>query len=118
MSEDILKQLKDMAQMSAITGKISTVQERNLKMYPLVFFDGVERVEINYDLSPIRSSENGSDLVAAKSFVAYDIKTDGREVMNLNRRCAAIDRAVATLLWSGIHVEVFVDGVQKYGGAK
>ena len=115
MSENLLKQLKDMAQISMVTGRISTIQEKNLKLYPFIFFDGVLEVEISYDLSPIKSAENGSDLVATKSFVTFDIKTDRREIQDLDRRCTAIDRAVATLLWSGIIVEVVIDGDRKYG---
>ena len=118
MSEiETLKKIKEMAQIAATTGRISTIQEKNLKMYPLVFFDGVKEVEIEYDLSPFQASSNGYDVVCkSKSFVIYKISTDGREIEDLDRRGKAITDAVHVLLWSGIVVEVIIDGVTKYRG--
>jgi len=100
--------LKEMAQITAITGKISSVQEKNLKMFPLVFFEGVKEVNIEYDLSPVVAE--GTDLKWSGSFVSYRLTLDGYGQSNIEKRFSALEQSVHALFWDGIKVELFIDG--------
>lgn len=44
------EELKDLMKGSALTGRVSEVHILNLRQYPFIFIDGVESVEISYDI--------------------------------------------------------------------
>ena len=50
MSDSLKKHLKELAQLSMLANRISEIQEKNLKLFPFVFFEGLKEVTIDYDL--------------------------------------------------------------------
>lgn len=109
MSNDIESQLKDMAALTVLSNKINPIQEKNLKMFPLVFFDGVKKVTIKYDLSS-RKDETDSPAVN-NSFVIYDLEGDRAALEDkFEVRFYHLEQAVRQLFWNDIRVRLRFNG--------
>lgn len=129
MSDDlkVRETLRDMARLSLLSNRISAVQEKNLKAFPKVFFDGVSIGTIDYDFSHaalVDTEEDKSKLkeqdpslalkykfnkVNTKHFrVSYHLKVDdSANGTHMDKRFNALERAVRTLFYSDVKVEVF-----------
>lgn len=119
LSEDsTLQTVRDMAKLSMLTGRISEDQVKNLKMYPLVFFEGVSKATVDFDLSNNMSVEvdqpgkvdldykwNASDTKNLR--VSYHLTIDESLNSNLDKRFKAIEESVHTIFWKQVRVEVF-----------
>lgn len=115
--------VREMAKLSMLSNKISEVQEKNLKMFPFVFFDDITEVKIDYDLSNDRmvdSAEDTKSLEVSYAFgkaetshlrVSYYLTIDeSSNTMHLDRRFAAIEASVRALFWKETKVEVYLNG--------
>jgi hypothetical protein len=85
--------LAEMARLTALSNRISEVQEKNLKLYPLVFFNKVLEVKVNYDLTSkadiLEDSTTDKIIINAPSknhFVAYHLVLDESENQDLDKR--------------------------------
>lgn len=106
MSDDIEGQLKDMAALTVLSNKINPIQEKNMKMFPLVFFNGVTKVTIKYDLSSMKAPEDDKPAQNA-SFVVYDLEIDEtQDNGKLDVRFEHLERAVRTLFWNDVRVRL------------
>ena len=101
---DTKQQLREMAQLAILSGRISEVHEKNLKMYPFIFFEGVDTCTIDYDLS-----REGESL---KHWIAYHLTLDmeANKGISMDKRFSAIEQAIRTLLWNDIEVQVHLNG--------
>lgn len=117
--------LSEMARLTALSGRISDVQARNLQMFPLVFFNDVKEVRIDYDLShksDVLEDTDGKLIINAptrNNYVAYYLELD--ETKNtelLDQRYLALERSVRTLFWTDISVEIFFNGKIMYKSKK
>ena|ERR1035437_3110726 len=119
--------VRDMAKLSILAGRISDVQEKNLKMYPLIFFEGVKTAVIDYDFSSeslVTTEENKKDMtlkynmkgVETRHFKAsyYLDLYEGAQNNNLEKRFAALENAVRTLFWKDTKVEVYFNNKKVY----
>src|SRR6185312_6928996 len=61
MSEDMRQKVREMAKLSLLSNKINEIQEKNLKMYALAFFEGVISARIDYDFSNIALVDTEED---------------------------------------------------------
>ena len=110
---DTKQKLKEMAQLTVFANRISEVQEKNLKMFPFVFFMNVKEVSINYDLGHGVSEDLKE--VHHKSFVSYDLTLDDSIVdINLERRFLALESSVRHLFWNDIRVQIMFNGKRVY----
>lgn len=123
------EKVRDMAKLSVLTDRLSEMQVKNLKMYPFVFFEGVERAEINYDLHNDMAVSEKVAQDKDKNFqldykieapstghlrVSYFLTLDERLNGMIEKRYSAIEQAVRTLLWKQIRVEVYLNGKLKF----
>jgi len=117
---EVRNNLKAMAKLSMLSNKISSVQEKNLKAFPKVFFDGVSVGTIDYDFSHaalVDSNEDKKKLEVQYKFnkvdtshfrVSYHLTVDETVQQTfLQKRFQAIENAVRTLFYSDVKVEVF-----------
>jgi hypothetical protein len=105
-TDDLRKQVREMAHLSILSGRISEIQERNLKIYPLVYFNGVTSVRIEYDLLQTTLSPDGP--VASNSKVSYFLSLDEKTPnFNMERRFDSLLQSVHNLLWNDIIVNVY-----------
>lgn len=132
IEDNIIEQkLQEMARLSLLSNKINPVQEKNLKMFPFIFFDGVKEVKIDYDLSNvalINTEEDTKDInikynlgnVETKHFrVSYHIELDEAKTNpNIDKRFDALKQAVRSLFWNNIKVEVFFNGKNAYASSE
>lgn len=126
MSDDTEKTVREMAKLSVLADRISEIQEKNLKMYPFVFFEGVKSVRISYDLSNnlgvnTEEDEKKADIKYNISKpetnhlrVSYYIALDERLNGQLEKRYEALENSVRNLFWKQVVVEVYFDGKLKY----
>lgn len=118
--------LSEMARLTALSGRISDVQIKNLQMFPLVFFDSISEVKIDYDLShksDVLEDEINNKLIinapTRNSYVAYYLTLD--EIVNttdLDKRFMALDKSIRTLFWNDVSLEIFFNGKIMYKSVK
>jgi hypothetical protein len=104
--------LKEMARLSVLSGRISETQSKNLQYFPLVFFESVKEVKIDYDLTPDKSM--GDVPTHSNSLVSYYLTLDESKNDNLEKRYLALEKSVRTLFWTDIVVEVYFNDQIKY----
>lgn len=123
--------LRDMAKMTMLTNRISEIQEKNLKMFPLAFFEGVSSATCQYDFSNkamVDIEEDKEKLtlnykfkdVETKHFlVSYRLHIK-EDVLNphLDKRFTALENAVRTLFWKQVRVEVFFNDNKVFESAQ
>jgi|SRR6202158_2035052 len=116
---DLKQKLQEMAQLSILANRISEVQEKNLKMFPLVFFDNVAEAKVDYDLG--HGIKENTKEVNHASRVSYYIlygmnipllKND--DANSLRNRCLNLQNAVRQLFWKDIKVEVYINREKVY----
>lgn len=114
MSEDIKDQVKGMAALVISSNRLSEFHEKNLKMFPFVFFEQVTGVKIDYDLH-VRHDvdvDKKNNITIKKPlqhcFVAYylTINQDANKA-NLQRRFETLENSVRNLLWKSLIVEIY-----------
>lgn len=108
---DLKQKLQEMAELSILANRISEIQEKNLKMFPFVFFDGVQMVKIDYDLGHAISEE--SKEVHHKSFVGYHIMMGVGDDPSA-ARLEMLEKAVRQLFWNDIRVEIHINGKKAF----
>lgn len=112
MSE-IDDQIKEMAKLALFSNRISEIHEKNLGLYPFIFFDGIKTVKIKYDLARVDDVELDTlhnltiNKPSSKSYVKYILTMD-ESVSNshLEQRFLALEKAVRDIFWKNIVVEV------------
>lgn len=111
---DIKQKLKEMAQLSVLAGRISEVQEKNMKNYPFVFFESVDSVRIDYDLG--HGINEKTKQVNHKSRVSYYLTLiEEANSHALEKRFKALEASVRYLFWNDVIVEVYFNGKLVYG---
>jgi hypothetical protein len=101
-----------MAKLTIFSNKISDVQEKNLKTWPFVFFEGVKSVMIDYDLQRIDDitldDKNLSiNKPRSNNYVKYTLMIDENvSNSNIERRYSALESSVRGLFWKNVVVEI------------
>lgn len=128
-SQNPTQYIQEMAKLTLTSSRISSDQEKNLKYFPLIFFNGVSQANIEYDLMAKHSVDADEDevnlnisyklkLPKSNNFkVTYKLDMESDAVNeNLEKRFKDLTAAIRTLFWTGITVEVFFNEESKYKG--
>ena len=113
MSDDIESQVKGMASLVLSSGRLSEFHERNLKMYPLIYFNGVTEIKIDYDLAVRHDADvdQKNNLTLKKPLqsciVSYYLKLDESLQDSVQKRFDALETSVRTLFWKDLPVEIY-----------
>lgn len=120
-------QVREMAKLTLMTNKLNPLQEKNLKLYPLIFFNGIKSAKMDFDLSSqqlVDSEENHKTLDVTYQFrkaetnhlrVSYYLDLEDKvENNDIAKRYEALEKSVRNLLWKEIKVQVFIDGKLEY----
>lgn len=108
-TSEVEEQVREMARLTVLSNKINPIQEKNLKMFPMVFFNGVEKVTIKYDLSSKKSDDDAP--ATNHSFVVYDLEGDRVELEDkLEIRFYHLENAVRNLFWNDIRIRLRLNG--------
>lgn len=106
--------VKGMAALVLSSGRLSEFHEKNLKMYPFIFFENVKEARVDYDLAVRHDVEvdKANNIEIKKPlqhcFVAFYLTIEeGGTNDNLQKRFDAIESSVRNLLWNGLPVEVY-----------
>lgn len=121
---------KEMAKLTMLTNQLNEVQLKNLKTYPFIFFDGLQEVTMEYDLSnqlAVDTEEDRSELNIDYKFnattdhlrVTYRLVIDKTiPQTHMQTRYDHLEAAVRNLLWKDIKVEVYINGDKSFESKK
>lgn len=118
--EDIRKTIKEMAALAITSNRLSEIHEKNLKFYPFIFFNGIQNVKIEYDLSYKSNVElDIKNNITIKSpnkkfYINYYLSIDDSSNDNLEKRFAALENAAKSLFWNDLFVSIFINDVKMY----
>lgn len=118
------EQVREMARLTLLTNRLNPIQEKNLKMYPLVFFNGIKSANMEFDLSndqmvneveDIKKTEIKYEFNKAETkhlHVTYHLEIDENSKDNayMEKRYEALEKSVRNLLWKEIKVRVYING--------
>lgn len=129
------KIVRDHAKLIHLSNKISSMHEKNMKMFPYIFFEDVEKCEIEYDFShrpvndaPKEDAKNMDDFykevgkameMTSNSIVSYHLTLkEKKNKKHIEKRFAAIERAIRDLFWNDVTVEVYFNDKIVFKSAK
>lgn len=116
-NKETIETIREMAKLSVLSNKINPIQEKNMKMFPLVFFNGVKSVTIDYDLSYKKTVDD--EPVSAKPSVSYSIDLDETQANDfLDRRFEALETSIRNLFFKDTSIEVYFNGKIVYKSKK
>lgn len=99
-------EIKEMARLTMLSNRLNPIQERNMKMFPLVFFEGVVKATMTFDLSCRPDSMD-----TRETYVNYQILiADDQQITDKAYRTKSLQEAVRGLFWSNLKVEVELIG--------
>jgi hypothetical protein len=114
------KDIREMAKLTLLNNRLSDVQVKNMKMFPLVYFDGILSARLDYDLSTRREVETEEDKVGMNakysvrvpshsgSKVAYYLEIDeATPNTNLEKRFSALEDSIRGLFWNDVELSVY-----------
>jgi len=119
--------VREMAKLALASNRISDIQEKNLKIYPFVFFNGVLSAKIDYDFTNNQNVETEIDkenldikykfqkLDTRHFHVAYRLSIDEKvENDQLEKRFEMLDKSIKALFWKETKVSVYFNDILKY----
>lgn len=113
----IEKQLADMARLTVLSNKINPIQEKNMTMFPMVYFNGVKTVKIDYDLSKTKVVGDGPEM--NNSIVSYYLTmSPDSENDYLEKRFAHLENSIRNLFWKEVVLEVYFNDKIVYKSKK
>jgi hypothetical protein len=91
--------IKDLAIGSILTGRVSEVHLHNMKIYPFVFIDNVDRAEISYDII----TDLTNTMPGSHSTVVYVLRfTDSGKPETLDSGAENLKKALSALFTQNI----------------
>lgn len=84
-------------------GRLSETHMNNLRSAPFIYFNGVKKADLSYDL----------DTKATSWFVKYDI-VSSEEQDHLKERCGALEKAIRLLFWKEVALILSINGKEVY----
>lgn len=123
--DDVQGTVRSMAALVINSNRISEVHEKSMKMYPLIYFEAVSQVKIDYDLS--HSSDVDVDKtnnVTVKKplrhcFVSYYLTIDESKLdENLKKRWSALENSTRALFWKDLPVKIYFNDRLVYESKK
>ena len=105
--------LEDMRKITMLTGEISSIHELNLKNWIFVAFDGVDSLEIDYDLTKETTTANSEGFIDFKITANKIDLNDFQKQGEFGKRCDTLTAWVRDMFWPEIRVDMYLNG-QKY----
>jgi hypothetical protein len=127
-----------MARLTLLTNRLNPIQEKNLKLYPLIFFNGITEAKMDFDLSndqmietleSVDKKKDDKDETYSELNIKYEFgKAETRHLRvsyhltidetadnsHLEKRFKATEKSVHNLLFKDIRVQVFINGKLAY----
>jgi len=117
MSDKAQQIVKEMAKLTMLSNRISEIQEKNLKMYPLVVFNEVQTVKIDYDLTTYRTGAEEGE-TRNNSQVSFYVDLDESKQDNIEKRFNYLEAAVRNLFWADLTVKIYINNTLKFESKK
>jgi hypothetical protein len=98
----------DLKKLIILSGQLSEIHIKNIKMFPFIFFDGVQSAEVTFDLDIAKERDGAMSVCYRLKFKKGFSKID-----NLQQRCQALENAVKNLLWKEVDVAIYKNKSKK-----
>ena len=102
--------LEDFRKITMLTGEISSVHVASLKQWPYVAFNGVQSVEVEYDLTKETVTAMGEGSVVFK--LTVDPAADNEKMFA--EICAVMTGWVRDMFWPEIKVSIYFNGIRQF----
>ena len=113
----VYQQLKEMARLTILSGKVNDIQLNSLQRFPLVMLNGVRSSTVTYDLAHREFGDNAA--FKSNSSVEYQIDIDEeRENDHLTKRLEYIEKSVRSLFWNDIAVTIYFNNKKVFESSK
>ena len=110
--EKVLNLIKEMSHMTIFLNKLSSAQVKSMQSYPFIYFNGVNNIELDYNLESIK--EDGEPTKGA-SYVKYFIYLDPfADNNNMPYRLKTLEDSIKSLFWKEVNVEVYINDELKH----
>lgn len=95
---------QDLTKLGLFFGRISEVHLKNMKSFPLVFFNDVSDFLMDYDIATSKTEA---------SFIRYNLNIS-KENDKLEIRCKHLESAIRSLFWKEVRLELLINGKEVY----
>lgn len=106
--------IDDMRRITMLTGEISSIHIKSLRQWCFVVFDGVESVEIEYDLTKDTTKSVGEGFVNFKMNASNIELADFKKQGEFGKRCQTLATWVRNMFWPEIRVTMYLNGQGYY----
>ena len=96
--------LNELNSLGIFSGRISEVHIKNLEVFPFIYFNGVTKAEIDYDVAQAKDKA---------SYIHYDLTIHEENDM-LEKRFEGLEKAVRALFWKEMSLKVSFKGLEMY----
>lgn len=108
MSQENVNEIVDeLRKLTMLTGELASVHQQSLQNWPYIVFEGVENLEIDYDLSKAYFQEVGQNRVD------FNLKLS-KSQEQMDNRCKCLVSWVRDLFWKEIGVTVTVNNTKVF----
>jgi len=110
--ERVSNAIKEMSHMTIFFNKVSSAQVKSIEMFPFIYFDGVNSVELDYDLETVTPDKGPS---SNKSIVRYDLFMDPMvKNNNMEYRFKTLEKSIRDIFWKEVNIHVYINDELKY----
>jgi hypothetical protein len=103
----VREKVQDMAKLTVLSRRISAVQEKNMKLYPFIFFKDLKEARVEYDLDRVKTV--GDEPEHNNSTVTYFLTLDEATNDRMDFRFKSLETAIKVLFWSDVVVEIYIN---------
>lgn len=111
--------VREMAQLTVLTNRISETQARNMGLFPKIFFEGLKEIKIDYDLER-KQAEKENEYDTSNSRVDYYLKIPKKKMVlntSIEKRYAALEKAIRDLFWGDVKVSISINNKLEFRSA-
>lgn len=101
--EETGKVLQDLKKIVMLTGQLSEVHVSTLKNSPFIFFDGLKKLELSYDIK-VGDTAGMPGMGSKVAFVLHLDKSTPNDFME--KRVSALKKTVHAILWPEVMVSI------------
>lgn len=106
--------IDDLRRITMLTGELSSIHIKTLKMWAYVVFDNVEDLEIDYDITKTTTLEKGEGYMTFH-IIAPEIGIDDwKKQGEFGKRCQSLTAWVRNMFWPEIRVSMTLNGQNYY----
>jgi len=110
--ERVLNTIKEMSHMTIFFNRVSSSQAKSMETYPFIYFNGLNSIELDYDLETLSPDKEASRNASVVKYFLYINPLAEND--NLEYRFKTLERSIRDLFWKEVNIEVYINDELKY----